>query len=49
MTELVTMVADLNLKEVSMKDKLLWFYGNVNHLVVEFAVLTMVHQNPMRK
>ena len=33
-TALVTMVADLNLK--TMKDKLLWFNGNVNHFVVEF-------------
>ena len=36
MTSLVTMVADLNLKEVPMKDKFVWFNGNVNNFV-EFA------------
>ena len=31
------MIVDLNLKVKSLKDKLLWFNGNTNHFLVEFA------------
>ena len=37
MTVLVTMVADLNLNEVSMKYKIVRFNCNVNHFIIEFA------------
>ena len=36
-TALVTMIADLNLKVKTMKDKFRWFNGNINHFVVEFS------------